>query len=86
MGVASLVLGIVSIVCGIFLSGFQWVGAIAGLVGIVLGALGRKDPEKQSLSTAGLVCSIVGFVFCIVLFIACATCIGGLAGISASMQ
>lgn len=85
MGVASLVLGIISIVCGIFLSGFQWVGAIAGVIGIVLGALGRKVPEKQGISTAGLVCSIIGFVLCIILFITCVACVNNLANISTSM-
>lgn len=41
MGIASLVLGIVSLVCGCFLPGLQWIGSIAGLIGIILGALGR---------------------------------------------
>ncbi len=76
MGVASLVLGIIAIVCGIFLAGFQWVGAIVGVIGIILGALGRKVPEKKGISTAGLVCSIIGFVLCIIFFIACVACVG----------
>ncbi len=80
MGVAALVLGIISLVCGIFLAGFQWIGAIVGLLGIILGALGRKNPEKQGIATAGLVCSIIGFVLCIILYIACVACVGGMAG------
>ena len=32
MGIASLVLGIVSLVCGCFLPGLQWIGSIAGLI------------------------------------------------------
>ena len=47
MGIASLVLGIVSLVCGCFLPGLQWIGSIAGLIGIILGALGRKNSEKK---------------------------------------
>lgn len=85
MGVAALVLGIIAIVCGLFLAGFQWVGAIAGLIGIILGALGRKNPEKKGISTAGLVCSIIGFILCIILYVACVACISGLAGIGASL-
>ncbi len=85
MGIASLVLGIVAIICGIFLAGFQWVGAIAGVVGIILGAIGRKVPEKKGISTAGMVCSIIGFILCIILFVACAACVGGMAGIGASL-
>lgn len=86
MGIASLVLGIIAIVCGLFLAGFQWVGAIVGLIGIVLGALGRKDPEKKGISTAGMICSIIGFVFCIILFVACAACIGSAAGLGAALR
>lgn len=60
MAVASLVLGIIGIIIGIFGSGFQWVGAIVCIIGIILGALGRKDIEKKGLATAGLVCSMGG--------------------------
>lgn len=52
MGIASLVLGIVSLVCGCFLPGLQWIGSIAGLIGIILGALGRKNSEKKGIATA----------------------------------
>lgn len=78
MGVASLVLGIISLVCAFVLAGFQWVGAIVGLIGIVLGALGRKDPEKKGIATGGLVCSIIGFIFCILLYVACVGCASSL--------
>lgn len=77
MAIASLVLGIISIVCGLFLAGFQWVGAIVGIVGIILGAMAKKNPEKKGMATAGLVCSIIGFILCIVLFVACVVCVGG---------
>ena len=86
MGVASLVLGIISIICSLFLAGLNWLGAILGIIGIVLGAVGRKDPEKKGLATAGLVCSIVGFVFGIIMYIACAGCLLGAAGISSSLS
>ena len=83
MGVASLVLGIISLVCALFLSGMGWLGAIVGVIGIVLGALGRKDPEKKGIATAGLVCSIIGFILSIILYVAC---IGCLAGMSSSIS
>lgn len=80
IGVASLVLGIISILIGLFTSGlFGWVGAILAILGIILGAMGRKDPEKKGLATAGLVCSIIGLVICLITYIACAACVGGLA-------
>ena len=79
MGVASLVLGIISIVLGVVSGGlFGWFGAILAIIGIVLGALGRKDPEKKGLATAGLVCSIIGLVLCLLLYLACAACVGSL--------
>lgn len=79
MGVASLVLGIISLVIGIFSSGLLgWLGAIMAIIGIILGALGRKDPEKKGISTAGMVCSIIGLVLCLILYIACAACVGAL--------
>lgn len=80
MGIASLVLGILSLVIGIFSSGLLgWLGAIFAVIGIILGALGRKDPEKKGIATAGMVCSIIGLVLCLILYIACAACVGGLA-------
>lgn len=85
MGVASLILGIISLVAGLFFAGFQWVGAIVGLVGIILGAMGRKIPEKKGIATAGMVCSIIGFVLCIIFYIACVACVGGIAGGLASL-
>lgn len=82
MGVASLVLGIIAIVIGVFSSGLLgWLGAIVGIIGIILGALGRKNAEKKGLATAGLVCSIIGLVLCLILYLACAACVGGLASL-----
>lgn len=80
MGVASLVLGIISIIVGVFSAGaFGWFGGILGIIGIVLGVLGKKDPEKKGLATAGFVCSIIGTVLCLIMYVACIACIGGLA-------
>lgn len=80
MGVASLVLGIIAIVIGLFTAGsLGWLGAIIAIIGIVLGALGKKNPEKSGIATAGLVLSIIGLILCLLLYIACAACIGGLA-------
>ncbi|SFD09787.1 hypothetical protein [Butyrivibrio sp. YAB3001] len=83
MGVASLVLGILALIIGVFTSGlFGWLGAILAIIGIILGALGRKDSEKKGIATAGLVCSIIGLILCLLLYLACAACIGGLASLS----
>lgn len=82
MGVAALVCGIISLVIGVFSAGsLGWLGAILAVLGIIFGALGRKNIEKKGLATAGLVCSIVGLVFCLITYIACAACIGGAASL-----
>ena len=84
MGVAALVLGIISIIIGVVSAGaFGWAGAIMGIIGIVLGALGKKNaPEgKSGIATGGLVCSNIGTILCLLLYIACAACIGGAASL-----
>ncbi len=81
MSVASLVLGIISLVIAFFSVGtLGWLGIIFGIIGIILGCIGRKKlPEdKKGLATAGFVCSIVGTVMCAVMFLACVL-IGGVA-------
>ncbi len=78
MGVASLILGIISVVIALFISGFGWIAALLGIVGIILGAMARKN-GKDGVATAGLVLSIIGVVLGLLLYIACVACIGGLA-------
>ena len=80
MAVASLVLGIVSLVLG-FIPGIGWVGCITAVIGTILGALGRKDPEKKGLATGGMVCSIIALALDLIVYIACVACVGGLASI-----
>lgn len=81
MAVASLVLGIISLVVGVFVSGFGWIGSILGIVGIILGAVARKNgpEEKAGIAKAGLVCSILGTILGLLLYVACVACVGGLA-------
>lgn len=78
MGVASLVLGIISLIMGLFLVGYQWLGAILGLIGIILGAFGRQNTETKGLATGGLVCSIIGFILCIAMYALCASAISSI--------
>lgn len=76
MGVASLVLGILSLIM-CFIPGMSLVGLIVSLIGVILGALGRKS--NASCATGGMVCSIIALILCGVWFFAC----GGLAMCSA---
>lgn len=82
MAVASLVLGIVSIVVAVF-SGFfgGWFGAVLGIIGVVLGAIGTRNEEKRGMATAGLVCSIIGTALSLIMYVACASCVGGCASL-----
>mgnify|MGYP004510625471 CR=1 FL=1 len=80
MAVAALVLGIVSVVFA-FIPGFYWIGLITGVIGIILGALAKKQ-ASNGMATAGLVCSIIGVVFCAITFIACAACVGAIGSLA----
>lgn len=76
MAVASLVLGILSLVLPFV--GLGWVSVFTGIVGIILGALGRKDEAKKGMATAGLVMSIISIALGLILAIACAACVGAI--------
>ena len=80
MGVASLVLGIIALVCTFF-GAFGWIGLIVGIIGIILGALAKKN-NPTGIAKAGLVCSIIGTVICALGFIACVACVGGLSSLA----
>lgn len=78
MAIASLVLGIISIIIGLISAGsLGWLGAIIGIIGIILGALGKKNvpEEKKGIATAGLVCSIIGTALGLLLYVACVACL-----------
>jgi len=72
MGVASLVLGICSIVFSIISFGcLAWISIILGIIGIVLGAIDIKKKNNAGLpsgmSKAGLACSIIGLCMALVI-------------------
>ena len=79
MAIASLVLGIISLVLSFF--GLGMVSVFTVIIGIILGVLGRKDPEKKGMATAGLVCSIIALVIGVIMWIACAAVVGGAASL-----
>ena len=59
MAVASLVLGILSILIVLFGFGsYWWLAPVFGIIGIILGVQGKKDHEKRGLAQAGFICSI----------------------------
>ena len=77
--IASLVLGIVSIVCW-FLLMFSFIGVITGIVGIVCSVLSKKAGYRGGLQTAGLVLSIIGTAISAIVFVACLSCAAAYGG------
>lgn len=82
MGVASLVLGIISLVIsiGAGFAGMGWIGSICGIIAIILGAIAKKNPEQKGTATGGLVCGIISLLWGIIATIACVGCLGAAAG------
>ena len=81
MGIAALVVGIASLVVFIFFGGaFSPIVFPIAIVGIILGALARKDPETRGMGTVGLICSIITLVLTILSYVACVACVGALFG------
>lgn len=76
LGIASMVLGIVSLVLCCFV---PWVPLILGLVGLILGgvAIAKKMPGK-GMAIAGLVCSIITVVLYVITMIAGASALSWL--------
>ncbi len=81
MGVAALVLGIISLLIsiGAGAAGLGWVGSICGILAIIFGAIGKKNPEQKGLATGGLVCGVLSLVWGIIATIACVACLGAAA-------
>jgi hypothetical protein len=74
MGVASLVLGIL----GVLPIPIPFIGTVSAIIGIVLGAVERKNNEAQGkpsgIATAGLVLCIIALVWSLIWALACGTC------------
>ena len=83
MAVASLVLGICALVFPFI--GFGWLSVLVGIVGIILGAMARKKETGKGMATAGLVMSMIAVVLGLIMWIACAACVGGLAAASTEL-
>jgi len=79
MAVAGLVLGILSLVGGSIPVANAFPLWLLGILGIILSSIARKK-QPSGLATAGLVLSIIGTIFSLITFIACALCVGAIAG------
>ncbi len=75
--VASLVLGIISVVLWFF--GYSAVvSVILGIIGLVLASNSKKAGYNGGLRTAGFVLSLIGLIGGALFFIACVACVGTL--------
>jgi len=80
--VASLVLGILSLICAFF--GYSAiVGLIFGIIGVALGAKARKV-SQTGLATGGFVCSLIGLIFCAIGLVCALVCVGTLGALGAA--
>jgi hypothetical protein len=56
---------------------------VFGILGIILSAMARSKAKKAGqptgLATAGLVLRIIGTIFALIFFLACAICVGAAA-------
>lgn len=74
MGIASLILGLFSLIIAVFFSAWGWLAIILGVVGIILAALAKKKGQG-GIATAGLVLSIIGAALGLIFYLACVACI-----------
>lgn len=77
MAVASMVLGIVSIV---MLCCSQYISLPCAIIGLILGIMYKKNNGKNGMATAGVVCSIVSLVISILAIIASVVFLGAVGG------
>lgn len=77
MAVASMVLGIVSIV---MLCCSQYISLPCAIIGLILGIIYKKNNGKNGMATAGVVCSIVSLVISILAIIASVVFLGAVGG------
>jgi hypothetical protein len=85
--IASLVLGILSLVC-IWFGYSALLGIVLAIVGIVLGNIAKKEialsgEEGLGMAKAGVICSIIGLALCALAFVACTACFGIIGGLAA---
>ncbi len=73
--IASMVLGIISIVTWFFGMG-ALVGLITGVIGLICASNAKKAGFVGGMRTAGFVCSLIGVIGSALVFVACVACVG----------
>jgi hypothetical protein len=62
MAIASMVLGIISLLC------FPY---ITGVLAVIFGAVAKNNGYKSGMATAGIVCGIIGVALWLLMLLAC---------------
>ena len=83
--VASLVLGVVSIVTWFFGMG-ALIGLITGVIGLICASNAKKAGFVGGMRTAGFVCSLIVVIGSALVFVACVACVGVLGTAGALMD
>lgn len=66
LGIASMVLGI----CSIVFSCIWWLGGLLAIIGITLGAVQIFKNEKRGMAIAGIICGVIGIIIAIAIVVA----------------
>jgi heme O synthase-like polyprenyltransferase len=79
---ASMVLGIVSLVClviGGFTGGIlSLAGVVTSIVGLILGVKAKKEDPTNGKAKAGFIMSLISLILNVVVAVACILCVGAL--------
>ena len=82
--IASLVLGIISVVLWFF--GYSSIlSVVLGIIGVVMASKSKEEGYDENIRTAGFILSVIGVIGGAIFFVACVACVGmaGIAGLAA---
>ena len=81
--IASLVLGIISVVLWVF--GYSSIlSVVLGIIGVVMASKSKEEGYDENIRTAGFILSVIGIIGGAIFFVACVACVGmaGIAGLA----
>ena len=81
--IASLVLGIISVVLWFF--GYSSIlSVVLGIIGVVMDSKSKEEGYDENIRTAGFILSVIGIIGGAIFFVACVACVGmaGIAGLA----
>ena len=81
--IASLVLGIISVVLWFF-GYLSILSVVLGIIGVVMASKSKEEGYDENIRTAGFILSVIGIIGGAIFFVACVACVGmaGIAGLA----